>query len=66
MVTSKIYKPSNTTVPLKANVLKSLGNKDVFVVLDGKYYVLECVVEYKDWIELIGGREVFLNAVPTM
>lgn len=68
METLKTYKPSNSLRTLKAEeAFSSLGkNKDVYVVVNGKTYILDCVVEFKDFIDVVGGREVEFDAVPTV
>lgn len=58
------YKPSNTDITLKSNDLLGLrAGKDVYVVINGKTYILDCIVELKDWVELYVGKEVKFYAV---
>lgn len=58
------YKPSNTNITLKSNELLGLrAGKDVYVVINGKTYILECIVELKDRVELYAGKEVKFYAV---
>ena len=58
------YKPSNTFITLKSNDLLGLrAGKDVYIVINGKTYILDCIVELKDWVELYAGKEVKFYAV---
>ena len=51
------YKPSNTDITLKSNDLLGLrAGKDVYVVINGKTYILDCIVELKDWVELYADK----------
>ena len=58
------YKPSNTLTTLKSNDLLGLrAGKDVYIVINGKTYILDCIVELKGWVELYAGKEVKFYAV---
>lgn len=58
------YKPSNTDITLKSNDLLGLrAGKDVYIVINGKTYILDCIVELKDWVGLYAGKEVKFYAV---
>ena len=54
----KTYSPSNTDETLKGDDIKNVLNETpVYIYLNGKYYVLECVA-YAENTFLIAGKEI--------
>lgn len=54
----KTYSPSNTNETLCGNDFKdALNSSPVYVYLDGKYFVLECVV-FSDKVFMVAGKEI--------
>ena len=55
----KDYKPTGTNVTLTGNdVIKVCDNSPVYVVVDGKVRILECVAFNNHRTYLIAGKEV--------
>ena len=54
----KTYSPSNTDETLKGDDIKNVLNETpVYIYLNGKYYVLECVANAEKTF-LIAGKEI--------
>ena len=54
----KTYSPSNTDETLRGDAIKNVLNETpVYIYLNGKYYVLECVACAENTF-LIAGKEI--------
>lgn len=59
MVKQMRYKPSNTNVTLKTDELLTVRTgKEVYLIFNDKRYILDCIIELPDRVELFAGNEV--------